>query len=135
MPIHIYRSPVSESAYVRCDGVVSLDDMQQQFAEFLADAPRESPYRIVVDLTSVRDIDLSFRDVQNFVPTLVRTTKSSAHAYAFSIVSPDMQTRALVKVFQILTQAVPRVSVTLHTTVASALSALSMTDSDIRRVA
>lgn len=131
MTIHLHRLDGTDATLVRCENVVTFDDMVFRVNEFAQHVAQRGRNRIVVDLTPTIDIDLSFRDVQRFVPYLTRVLSDRDSAYAFELAAPSTSTNALATVFQLLTRGLPRIEVNVHRRLVDAIEACGLGPDDM----
>jgi hypothetical protein len=131
MSISIFTSPQSHAQFVRCSDVLTFEEMVTQVSRFLDDPVDNATMRCVVDLSPVVDFDLTFADIQRFLPYLQRLARSNAATLDLALVSPRAAARAISMVFQILTRRDPNITVTAHRTVPAAIRAVGMSRRDL----
>lgn len=128
MTIHLHRVEGTEATLVRCENVVTFDDMVMRVNEFVQDVARTGHNTVVVDLTPTIDIDLSFRDVQDFIPYMRLALSDRDRSFRFELAAPPGTKSALAKVFQLLSQGLPKIDVNVHRRLADAIEASGLGD-------
>ncbi|MBV7379258.1 hypothetical protein [Maritimibacter dapengensis] len=128
MTIHLHRVEGTEATLVRCENVVTFDDMVMRVNEFVQDVARTGHNTVVVDLTPTIDIDLSFRDVQDFIPYMRLALSDRDRSFRFELAAPPGTKSALARVFQLLSQGLPKIDVNVHRRLADAIEASGLGD-------
>lgn len=121
--------PLSDpaTALLRCSDVVTIGDIATLLFDLLDGRHCPRPFRFVVDLGRVSDIDLTFREMHRLLPLLHRVSAASKASFSIAMVTPDETTRAAAGVFRLLTGHDRNIEASLHLTLADALRHLDQT--------
>lgn len=120
---------------VRCGKVVNFDALADSLNFFLKHATRQPPHDVIVDLSDVEDMDLSFREIIRFLPFMKVVLADEKQSFSFLIAAPGGQHRAVAEVFSIVTRAMERLSVRVVPDLETALRRHGLPDLEFAKIA